>query len=77
MTKEEMIEWLENKIKNGIKHSYTKEDMMVKSMDLLASLKGYKTQCCSRQGKQMRDDRLNKIKRKSLPSDGVQFKKGS
>jgi hypothetical protein len=63
MTKEEMIGWLENIIEKNKQYMAGGESSrcVIEAMGLLASLKGWKTQCCSRQSRPMRDSRLNLI----------------
>ncbi len=61
MTKEEMITWLEGVLeqhKDGVGNNL---QASIAAADLLAALKGWRTQHCSRQNRPMRDSRLNKI----------------
>jgi hypothetical protein len=62
MNKEEMIEWLEGVIRTHKgSQSETRIRVAIAASDLLASLKGWRIQNCSRQGRPMRDSRLDKI----------------
>ncbi|MHA2280278.1 MAG: hypothetical protein ACXAC5_05440 [Promethearchaeota archaeon] len=57
-----MITWLESIIeKNNQLESNSSITIAISAANLLASLNGWKIQHCSRQGRVMRDSRLNQI----------------